>query len=76
MSSGEKMCFNFFLYFSLWDLDTKGLGDSHSFFQYKLIRHLDVPGNVVGIRNIEGNQKFKGFNFMELTFHEEDTINT
>lgn len=32
-----------------------------------------MPGSVVCIRDIEGNQKCKGFTVMELTFHEEKT---
>lgn len=34
-----------------------------------------MPGSVVCIRDIEGNQKFKGFTVMALTFHEEKTDN-
>lgn len=41
--------------------------------QQIVLEHSYVPGNVVGIRDIEGNQKFKGLTFMELIFYEEKT---
>lgn len=40
--------------------------------QYILNEHSDVPGNVVGIRDIEGNQKLKDFTFMSLYFMRKD----
>lgn len=51
------------------------MGTRHLFIEYILNEHLDLPGSVVGIRDIEGNQKLKGFTFTELIFHEEKTDN-
>ena len=68
---------SFLLTLSLWDLDTKGLGDRHSFNTYLLSTHSNVPGKVVWIGDIEGNQKFKGFTSMELHFmRKRQIINT
>lgn len=66
--SQEKKVLSFLLTLSFWDLDTKGLGDRRSFNTYLLSTHSNVPGDVVRIRDIEGNQKFKGFTPMELHF--------